>query len=290
MSRSLIVAASLALGTAPSLAATEHGAMDHGDVDHAAMGHAPPPRSPTAGTPAPAEPRTPIPVVTDADRAAALAPAGGHAMAPSVHAFLLVDRLEGWDAGDDAGGAAEVHGWIGTDLDRLWLRGAVERVAGRTEAADVELLYGRGVTPWWDVVVGLRSELAPDDTLHYAAVGVQGLAPMKFHVEATAYVGEGGRIAARLEVEYELLLTNRLVLQPTAELTAFGEDDAARERGAGLATAEFGLRLRYEFTRRFAPYLGLVHERSIGDTADLRRAAGEPAHDTRVVIGLRTWF
>lgn len=243
-----------------------------------------------AASPAFAEPRTPIPPATDADRAAAVPPAGGHAMPSPVHSFLLVDRLEAWDAGRDTGGAAEIHGWIGTDLDRLWLRGHAARVGSRTEAADLELLYGRSVSPWWDVVAGLRSELAPGDTLHYAALGVQGLAPMKLHVEATAYVGEGGRTAARLEVEYELLFTNRLVLQPSVELTAFGKKDPAHERGAGLASAEFGLRLRYEFTRRFAPYLGLEHERALGDTADLRREAGDPAHDTRVVIGLRTWF
>ena len=99
-----------------------------------------------------------------------------------------------------------------------------------------------------------------------------------------------GQTAARFEVEYELLLTNRLILQPLVELNAYGKDDPARGIGSGLSSAEAGLRLRYEFTRKFAPYVGVVHERVFGNTADLRRDDGEDIDDTRVVFGLRTWF
>jgi copper resistance protein B len=109
-------------------------------------------------------------------------------------------------------------------------------------------------------------------------------------VEATAYLGESGQAAARLEVEYETLLTNRLILQPLVELNVYGQSDERRDIGSGLSTAEFGLRLRYEIRREFAPYLGVVHERAFGRTADFRRDDGEDVNDTRLVAGIRIWF
>ncbi|MGO4776353.1 copper resistance protein B, partial [Lysobacter sp. 2RAB21] len=104
------------------------------------------------------------------------------------------------------------------------------------------------------------------------------------------YVGDSGRSALNFEAEYELLLTNRLILQPLIELDLFGRDDPRRGIGSGLSTVEAGLRLRYEFTRRFAPYIGISRERAFGGTADYRRADGEDIDDTRVVAGLRVWF
>jgi Uncharacterized protein involved in copper resistance len=146
------------------------------------------------------------------------------------------------------------------------------------------------VTPWWDLLAGVRHDFHPADSQTFAAIGVQGLAPYFFEIEATAYFGEAGQTAARLEAEYELLLTNRLILQPQIQLDLHGRDDPARGIGSGLSTLEIGMRLRYEITRRFAPYLGVVHERAFGDTADLRRAAGEDTDDVQVVAGVRIWF
>jgi copper resistance protein B len=236
-------------------------------------------------------PRTPIPELTDADRAAALPPAGGHGAGDNaIHSYLLLDRLEAWDADPGTGLAWEGKGWIGTDLDRLWLRSEGERSDGRTEAADMEAFYGHSVSTWWDVLVGMRQDFRPGDARTLAAIGIQGLAPQRFELGATAYFGSGSQTAARLTAEYTLLFTNRLVLQPLLEANLYGKDDAERGIGSGLATLEGGLRLRYEVTRQFAPYVGLVHERAFGDTADLRHAAGEHAGDTRLVVGLRTWF
>ena len=240
------------------------------------MGHGAP--AAAAGN---AAPLAPMPALTDAARAEAFPPITlpmTHASA--INSLVVLDRLEAWDADPGTGFAWDVRGWVGSDLHRLWLRSAGERADGDTESAAVELLYGRSITPWWDVVAGMRQDLDPGDSRTWAAFGVQGISPFKFEVEATAYVGESGRTAARLEVEYELLLTNRLILQPLVELTA----------GAGLGAAEAGLRLRYEFRRRFAPYVGLAYERAFGSAADRRRAEGDAAHDTRAVAGVRLWF
>ena len=252
-------------------------------MDHAAMGHTMPP---AAG-----EPREPIPVLTEVDRAAAFPAVAGHAAHDSgVFGFAQLSRFEGWNADEGTGLLWDGQGWIGGDLDKLWLRTEGERVDDTTQAADVELLYGRAVARWWDVVAGVRHDFDPGPSRTWVAIGIVGLAPQKVEVETTVYLGESGRAAAQLEVEYEMLLTNRLILQPLFELNVSSKDDLERGFGSGVTTAEASLRLRYEITRQFAPYLGLVYERAYGETADFRRTEGEDVDDTRVVGGLRLWF
>lgn len=271
-------------GTQPAEAATdEHAAMDHAAMDHAAMGH---------DTPMPQTPIEPIPPLSDADRAAAFPVLDHHAMehAPAINHYVQFNRLEAWDADHGSGQAWEGSAWIGGDLNRLWLLGEGERVDGRTEASDLEVMYGRSISPWWDVLVGVKQDFRPADSQTWTALGVQGMAPYKFEFAATAYLGESGHAAATVEVEYELLLTNRLILQPLVELSFNAKDDPQRGTGSGLSKAEAGLRLRYEMNRQFAPYVGVVHERVFGGTADYHRAEDEAVRDTRFVLGIRFWF
>ncbi|MEN5291241.1 copper resistance protein B [Stenotrophomonas lactitubi] len=258
----------------------DHGAMDHGAMDHSTMGH---------GTPAPTAPREPIPVPTDADRAAAFPPIAHGAMehAPEINSLLLIDRLEHWDGKNGNGQAWEASGWIGGNINRLWLRTDGERSNGRTESSGVEALYGRAISPWWNVLVGVRQDFRPADSRTWAAIGIQGLAPYKFESSATLYAGSGGQLMAKAEIEYDVLLTNRLILQPLLEATVASKDEPEYGIGRGLNKVEAGLRLRYEFSRRFAPYIGISHERAFGDTADY---AGDHARDTRWVAGIRMWF
>jgi copper resistance protein B len=274
----------------PAPEAMDHAAMGHdvpqeapATMDHAAMGHEMPR---TAD-----QPVTPIPELTDADRAAAVRPAGGHVMDDNgMQRFVLIDRLEAFDANEGDGVEWDAQAWFGTDLNKLWLRSEGERTGGGTEAADLEVLYGRAFARWWDVVAGVRHDFKPGAPQDFAAIGVMGLAPYKFEVEATAYIGQSGQTAARFEAEYETLLTNRLILQPQVELNFYGRNDERRGIGSGLSTAEAGLRLRYEVTRQFAPYVGVVREWSFGRTADFRRDEGEDINDTRIVAGVRIWF
>lgn len=253
--------------------------------DHAAMSKAEPGAASTA-------PREPAPAVTAEDLAAAFPVIDHHAMqhAPAFNSKVTFNRLEAWDADEGTGQAWEGVAWFGTDTDRLWLRSEGERVGGHTESADLEVLYGRSVSPWWDVVAGVKHDFKPGDARNWAAFGVQGMAPYRFEVSATAYVGEGGQVAANVEAEYTLRITNRLILQPLVEVDLAAKDDPEYGTARGFTGIETGLRLRYEVTRRFAPYLGVVHERALGDTADLRRADGESTRDTRIVAGVRIWF
>lgn len=247
------------------------------------MGHCSPPAS---------LPREPIPTPDDADRAAAF-PAlahGGHAHGPAHYTLVKFDRFEAWDGRDGRGQAWEGSASVGGDIHRLWLRSSGERSAGTTTRSSTELRLSRAVAPWWDLVAGLRQDVRPGPSRTRALVGVQGIAPYMFEVSALAYLGEGGHLSARLEAEYDLRFSNRLVLQPLLELELQARDEPARGIGRGLSTAEAGLRLRYEFSRRFAPYVGLVHERSFGATARHHQASGEASRDTRVVAGVRFWF
>ena len=254
-------------------------------AEHAAMGHCTPPG---ADTQAPFEP---VPLPTDADRAAAFAPLHhGHTHGGGIHSLVRFNRFEAWDADPGTGQAWEGRAWIGGDVQRLWLRSEGEREHGRTASADLEAFYGRGISPWWDLLAGVRHDFNPGPSRTWAALGVQGMAPYKFEVAATAYLDEGGRSMFTAEVEYELLLTSRLVLQPLVEVEFLGRADPERGTGSGLSTAEAGLRLRYEITRRFAPYVGIAHERAYGGTAGHRRQAGEAASDTRWLAGVRWWF
>jgi len=237
------------------------------------------------------EVKEPIPIVTDADRAAAF-PQGlqGHAVHEGAPNFMvLFDQFE-WRGGRDGGFSWENRAWIGGDVNRLWLRAEGETDNGRVEQGFGTALYGRAFARWWEVVAGVRQDFRPGPSQTWAAIGVQGLAPYWFEVEATGYVGAGGRTHMRLEVEYELLFTNRLILQPLIEAEVYGKADEARGLGAGLTSLETGVRLRYEVRRELAPYVGLTWEQKFFGTADLARAAGENVSGARVVVGLRTWF
>ncbi|MCE2868464.1 MAG: copper resistance protein B [Xanthomonadaceae bacterium] len=236
-------------------------------------------------------PKTPIPPVTDADRAAAFPKlAHDHAHTPEWQSKALMEKLEFWDAEHGTGMAWEGKAWVGSDINRLWLRTAGERVAGETEAADVELLYGHAVSAWWDAVLGVRHDIKPGPSQDFLAVGLIGLAPYKFEVEATAYLGQGGQHGLRLGAEYETLLSSRWMLQPSLEAEFYGQSDPVRGLGEGLNSLEAGLRLRYEISRKFAPYLGWSYVRYFGESADLRHLTGEPVRENQFVAGFRAWF
>ncbi|EIM15342.1 copper resistance protein B [Pseudomonas chlororaphis] len=301
-----LFAALLGLSAGPLQAAES---MDHSSMDHSSMPASAMPGNPMPGMDhsqmtgmdgeplqtmepaAPTQSRTPIPVLTDADRRAAFPQMAGHGVHDkAINSLWLVDRLEYQDADDGSALAWEMNGWIGGDIDRLWLRSEGERTNGRTENAQVEALWGHAIGPWWDVVSGVRQDFKPGAPQTWAALGLQGMALYNFESQATAYLGEGGQSALGLQAEYDILLTNRLILQPNAEVSLYGKNDPQRGIGSGLSSLEAGLRLRYELHRQFAPYVGVTWSRSYGKTADYAREEGEDSSEARLVLGVRLWF
>ncbi len=204
---------------------------------------------------------------------------------------LLVDRLERARNRDKQTLTAyDLKAWFGWDYDRATIKAEGEYQDGRVQDSRTELLWGHAVAPFWDTQLGIRHDggLGPSRT--WAALGVEGLAPYWFDVEATAYLGENGRTALRLAASYELLLTQRLILAPRAEINVFGKSDVARDIGSGLSSSTAGLRLRYEFSRKFAPYVGIEWNNKHGGTADMAIATGERTHDRQLTAGVRFWF
>lgn len=235
---------------------------------------------------------TGIPPLTDEDRAAAFPTLDGQRPVhdDGVHYSVLFDQLE-WQTSDGVtAGSWDNRSWIGHDVTRFWFRTEGEAEEGKVADAQAHALFGRAIHRWWDVVAGVRQDFRPGPGRTWAAVGIQGLAPYWFEIEATAYVGESGRTHFRFETEYELLFTNRLILQPLVELEIFGKSDPERGIGAGLSTAEAGLRVRYELRRDFAPYVGVNWNRKFFGTADFARTAGEDTGGARLAIGVRAWF
>ncbi|MGH8160229.1 MAG: copper resistance protein B [Rhodanobacter sp.] len=204
--------------------------------------------------------------------------------------MLLIDQLELTDGRYTTGQAWDVEGWYGNDSDKLWLRSEGDSNNGRIGEGDVEALWSHAIAPFWDSQLGVRQDVGEGPHRQWAAFGVQGLAPYWFELEATAYAGPSGRAAARLRAEYELLFTQRLILQPEFELNLYGRDDPASRVGSGLSDTQLGLRLRYEISRQFAPYIGLVWMHRYGRTADYARQDGQPLMDRQFVAGVRIWF
>tara|TARA_R110002096_G_scaffold195693_2_gene378373 strand:+ start:14260 stop:15249 length:990 start_codon:yes stop_codon:yes gene_type:complete len=206
-----------------------------------------------------------------------------------IFASLLVNRFE-YDV-DNESGVYDLQGWAGTTYDRFVLKAEGDIANGGVAESQTELLWGHAIATFWDTQVGLRVDTTDaGEDRQWLAFGVQGLAPYWFEVDVAGYLGDGGRTALALELEYELLFTQRLILQPRAEFTLYGKNDEVNGIGRGLADAALGLRLRYEFSRQFAPYIGIERTGKFGRTADYAEALNEPTSVTSYVAGLRFWF
>jgi copper resistance protein B len=206
----------------------------------------------------------------------------------ALYGAVRIDQFEWRDRHNTRAWSAGA--WYGGDYNKLRLRTEGERTHGRTEDASAEALWDHVATRWWSVLSGMRYDFDSSATRTWAAFGVEGLAPQWFDVEATVYVGDEGRTALRAHVRYELLLTQKLILQPELEANLYGKDDPARGIGSGLSDIQAGLRLRYEIRREFAPYIGVEWRGMFGNTADFARSDGEDPRDAQFVAGLRVWF
>ena len=204
---------------------------------------------------------------------------------------ILVDRLEAKLHRGRDGYAWDAQAWHGGDIDKLWLKTEGEGAfGGGVEAAEVQALWSRAIDPWFDLQLGVRYDFRPQPDRAYLVAGVQGLAPYWFEVDAALFVSEKGDVTARAEAEYDLRITQQLILQPRAEIELAAQDVPELGIGAGFSQAEIGARLRYQIKPEFAPYVGVEYERAFGDSARFRRAAGERAGGWSLLVGVRAWF
>jgi copper resistance protein B len=200
-------------------------------------------------------------------------------------------RLETGAGTEDGDGTLDwdFDGRIGTDENKLWLKSEGERTDGTLEQAEFQALYSRNVATFWDVQVGVRHDVQPT-SLTYLAVGVEGLAPYFFETEAHLFLSQDGDVSLRVRQENDFLVTQRLILQPYLEAEFYAGDVSERDVGAGPADAELGVQLRYEFTRKFAPYMDVKYERMFGETSSLAKKQGEDVDAVVATVGVRLMF
>lgn len=201
---------------------------------------------------------------------------------------VTLERLE-WQLGEGSFGW-DANAWYGGDFDKLWFEAEGERDGGETHESRAELSWDHIVSRWWSVRTGIRHDGGTGPARDWLGVGAAGLAPGFIEVETWVYYGEHGRTALRLATHRDLLLTQRLIMQPDLELAAHGRDDPEKLIGSGLSDLKLGLRIRYEWRRELAPYLGVRWVSHFGDSADFRRSAGENADEWQWLAGIRAWF
>lgn len=261
---------------------SQHQGMNHGEMDHSmqqGMDHS--------------QHQKPMLPVSDGSATEDIPmpfPGAMHMEDDPLLTKVIIDQLEVRDSDEEDNPIVlEAEAWIGKDLKKLWLKTEVEQVGDETEEAELQILYSKAVAPYWDFQTGIRLDFEPDGR-EWLAIGFKGLAPYFFETDAAIFIGDEGRSAARLSAEYEMMLTQKTVLSPEFEINLYGEDDPEIGIGSGLSDASVGLRLRHEFRREFAPYIGVNWSKSFGQTADFARDEGEDTEDTVFVAGIRAWF
>jgi copper resistance protein B len=209
-----------------------------------------------------------------------------------VFAHVLFDQLEGRASTSGSLLRWDGQGWIGTDMNRLWLKSEGFTGDGTVSDGDHEALYDRPIPHmrYFDAQAGVRADLDSGPTRVWAAAGVEGLAPYFFDFEPTFYVRDGGHIAGRINGSWDLFITQRWVVQPQAELNLYSKDDPARQTGSGFSDIDTGVRIRYELTRKFNPYLGWAYAGKYGGSARYTRQSREATSNSSFVFGLRVWY
>lgn len=207
-------------------------------------------------------------------------------------AHARLDQFEGRSSGSKSEFRWDGEGWIGTDMNKLWVKSEGFSDDSMVRDGDHEALYDRPISRlrYFDAQIGVRADLDSGPHPVWAALGIEGLAPGYFEIAPTLYIRDGGHIAGRLTGSYDLLLTQRWIVQPEAELNLYSKDDPDRHIGSGLSDLDAGVRVRYEVSRKFAPYIGFAYSGKYGNTASYSRTAGERTSDSQFVFGLRLWY
>jgi len=286
LKNALLTSSLILVGLAPSAFA--------GEDDHAHKGH----NMPVEET----DQTEHIPALSDKPWSMADQYYGAEAMAQARKAlqesaggatnFLIMgDRLETQVTNGEDAFIWDAQGWYGTDENKLWIKTEGEYSFGSDDIEDAEIqaLWSKPISAFWDLQAGVRYDFNPKGRTHLVA-GVQGLAPYWFEVDAAAFLSNKGDITSQIEAEYELLFSQRLILQPRGEIEFSAQDIPELGIGAGLTNLDLGLRLRYEFKRELAPYIGVEWQSKLGETAQITRASGGDTDKLALLIGLRAWY
>lgn len=210
---------------------------------------------------------------------------------PLITKVMVEVETRSVKSGEKAPIILELEAWAGFDLDKLWLKADIEKVGKEIEEQEVQLLYSKAISAYWDLQIGGRKDFKPDEEQRsWTVVSLKGLTPYLFKTDASLFFGKDKQVAFRLSLEYEYMFTQKLVLSPELELNAYAKDDEVIGIGRGLANTNFGLRLQYEVSREFAPYIGFNWSKKFGKTADFTKAENGLSQNFQVVTGVHFWF
>lgn len=269
----------------PPACSPEHAAMGHctlSETPPPGAGNAPPPPAPRVGA---------ADAIFGADamaaaRARLYAEHGGGTIAQ-----VMIDQAEARLGGGEESYAWDAEARFGGDIDKLVVKSEGEGdFSGALDQAEVQALWSRAIGPYFDIQAGVRQDIGPGASPTHAVLGFEGLAPYWFDIEGALFLSHKGDVTARFEASYDQRITQRLIVQPMAEIEAAFQDVPERGIGSGVSDIELGLRLRYEIAREFAPYIGVAWERKLGRTARIARAAGDDRSRPAFVAGVRFWF
>jgi copper resistance protein B len=209
-----------------------------------------------------------------------------------IFTHVRLDQFEGRANGSDSDLRWDGEGWIGTDMNRLWLKSEGFGNNSTVSDGDHEALYDHPIPHlrYFDAQVGVRGDLDSGPHRTWAAIGIEGLAPYYFEFAPTLYLRDGGNVAGRVTGSYDLLLTQQWIVQPEAELNFYNKDDRARHIGSGLSDIDTGVRMRYEIGRKFAPYIGFAYNGKFGNSATYSRQVRETTGGVAFLFGLRLWY
>ena len=222
---------------------------------------------------------------------AAAALAASSAVAEPVFWGVQVEQLE-FRLGDET----DVLAWdfdalIGTDELRFVWRSEAEYALEEDafETLENQARLQVPISDFFDAVAGVRVDTPDGPDRVYGVVGVHGLAPQWFEIDADFFISEDPIF--RFETEYEALITNRITLTPSIEVNLPFTDDREIGNGAWGPTLEVGARLSYDLVdRTLAPYIGVHYERAFGETGRLAKQDGEDRGELFFVTGVRLMF
>ena len=213
-----------------------------------------------------------------------LASAAGMGADDPLLTYVKADKLEVRDSDEGNLLVWELDAWLGKDLNKFWVKSSGERINSEIESHEIDLLYSKAITAFWDLQMGIRHEFKPTPSQDWVGIGLMGVAPYLFEVDVNAFINDDSLLNVRLDAEYEYMFTQKVVLIPNLELSLYSDDDLARGIKSGLASLELGARLHYEIRREFSPYLGINFEKQFGDS-------NIPASsETQLVAGISFWF
>jgi copper resistance protein B len=213
-------------------------------------------------------------------------------MDKQIFEHVVFDQLEGRTNGPDNEFRWDGEGWNGTDMNKLWFKSEGFLEHGQATDGDTEALYDRPIPflRYFDWQAGVRYDLDSDPGRTWGAIGIEGMAPYFFEFAPTFYFSNSGRFAGKITGSYDLLITQRLIAQPQIELNFYSKSEPSRGIGSGLSELDTGLRLRYEISRKFAPYIGFAYTQTFGETATFTQEDGGIVHDPRFIFGVRVWY